>query len=273
MDQNSEKYLKLKKLADELEVRFNPSESERSIRGKISRAIIENGGESILAAEIILDKKVEDFSDADHTLCLGLHIYNSANTVNRFRLKKDTYYNMTWKEYNNLLFEQGFDRVLSYEFMDPSRFKNIEEYSIFARLDRGLLLVAQSYNNKSVLNSTSLYFEISFLVNNKLFPELENIIHSDVLRGTTNSGCFDENREYAARQVEVDVRQGLISYLSRLEPFRNQLNVPWKYFKNDFLWLLDFSETKQKNYDYVKINERKIAALPTDVQKMIGSIR
>jgi hypothetical protein len=270
MDTNSEEYKRLKDLADSHEVRFNPAESEETIRRRIAAAILRDEGDTIYAAEILLGKDSKEFDDNENRALLGIHMVNNQLRGEKLKAKRDTFYGMPWRYYNNLLFEHGFDKVFSYEFRDTYNPSTMEEYSIFARRDRSFLLTAESYNSKKVVNSTKLHFELSLLFDGKPLEELMERCLWNCLEGCSHGPCFDSRDEHVARHATCDVREGFVSFLSKIETMKNQLNSPWKFYKDHFLWLCDYSETKDRGYDYKKINEKKILALPLDVQRMIG---
>jgi hypothetical protein len=177
---------------------------------------------------------------------------------------------MGWKEYQRILFENKFDNVLVYDFKDTHDKGKMEEYSIWARKDKGLLLTAESYGGKESVNSTNLYFELSFIFGGKEPDEIQRLMLWDVLEGASHGPIIDKNDRHIARSVSADARFGLVSRLSKLEKPGIQTNNPWQYYSEHFLWLLDYSETKEP-YDSKAINAKKVAQLPLDVQIMIGA--
>lgn len=245
MNLNSEEFRRLKSLADRYEVRFNPREDIASLRDKIAVAVLENEGDTIHAVEILFGKDNKDFNEEENRFMLGFHILHNEIKRKNMQQKRDTYYGMSWKDYNDILFEHGFDKVLSYNFKDTFNPSTLEEYSIFVRKDRGFLLTAESYGSKKTVNSTMLYFELNFLINGKEAGEIEYPMLWNGLERCSSKPCL-VNDKHVARSASRDAREGFVGFLSKLETLKPQLNSPWEFYDDHFLWLLDYSETKEK---------------------------
>jgi hypothetical protein len=264
----------VKLLADQYEIRSTGGENEASLRYKVAQKIIEETGDSLHAMEIISGKDYHDFDEGETGLSMLLHMTTCNERDLKFKQAKDTHLRMGWEEYEFILDQNKFERVMAYDFRDTFDRKRKEEFGIWVRPDKGFLLTAESYGGKKDVNSTKLYYELSWRINGEEFGELESSMVWDVLSGTGNGPC-NVGKDHVARDVSRDAREGLITYIRNLEESPFQTNVPWKFFDKHFLWLCDYSETKKKkffgkSYDYETIARKKISKLPKYAQEMLG---
>ena len=160
----------------------------------------------------------------------------------------------------------------AYEFADDSFDKlHKEEYAIWAQPYKGMLLTVESYNDRSTVNSSDLYYELILPKDLDNIDELEQILMLEVLKGSSHTAMM--TRKGVTKQavcVRRDAREGLVSHLRKLGLYNHGTNNPWRHYDEHFLWLCDFSETRDKNYDYKRIERKKVARLPLDVRQMLG---
>jgi hypothetical protein len=105
--------------------------------------------------------------------------------------------------------------------------------------------------------------------------------HNSRIINTLNGcshGCtkyFDretkEYKNYEAIEFSKDVRKGLLHVLNRIESVTEFVN---KWTENKpFLWLVDFTEDDEPNYDYKEINKNKINRCTEEVRYIIGEYK
>lgn len=81
----------------------------------------------------------------------------------------------------------------------------------------------------------------------------------------TQSGHF--NQEKGIWVGHHDCREGL---RLRLSDFRENGKFIKPWIESQFLWIMHYGDTKDKNYDYKKIVAKRIEKLPVSVRKNIG---
>lgn len=262
----------IKYYSKQLEIHPYKGEIEGDFRARLAKAVIEVYDDSLLAAEILLGKKNEDFNKDDEMISLALHVLGSQEKEKKMRANGDSYYLIPWKNFELIVQEANFKKVFSYDFVDFSRdIRSKEEYAIHFNYEKNMLLTAESYAGKKDLNSTTLYYE---LCTPKKIEELDGL-ESIMLENLFNDSSFNcvtrkEEGDTDTFFVSKDGREGLVGHIRSLDTSGFSTNNPWKYYDHHFLWLCDYSETKSKKYDYQKIQRKKIACLPDKVREMIG---
>jgi hypothetical protein len=256
----------VKKIADELEVRFILGENEHEFRQRVAIAYVEQKGDAIHAMEIASGKDYHEFDKVEQGLSFMLNMANSKMKRKKYLRESDTHFNMSWKYYETLLKNNKFEKILGYEFDSPHQ-TGKENFGIWIRPDKGFLLTADSYRKD--VSSTNLYFELSWRINGREFDEIELGLIGGIMAGNGSSPC-NIGKEHLARAVNRDAREGLIEYISELENSPFQTNSPWKFFDEHFLWLCDYSETKKEDYDWKQIARRKIARFPKQAREILG---
>ena len=261
---------RIKDIAERLEIRPQPNESEAEFRVRVGLGVLKQYGDAVEAAEIALGKNWEEFDDLDRNLALLLQFNHHKEKSARYEILNDTYFGMSWEEYESILIGNKFEKVFSYGFKDTNDPNSKEEFAVWVRRDKGFFLTAESYDSKKTVNSTRLYYELSWLIDGKEFDELEKISANQILEDTGSIPCLDDKGRIVTRAIEKDVREGLVEHLQNLEESGMQLNNPWKFLDNHYLFLCDYSETEHDEYDYKASTKGKITLLPKDVQAMIG---
>ncbi|MBZ9622980.1 hypothetical protein G9F71_008940 [Clostridium sp. FP2] len=203
-------------------------------------------------------KHWSQFNNAENLISL----FNSRkdNEIKEEHLKviRDTFFGMSWDYFKSLIKEKGFVNGYSYELNYNSYGKTTkEEIMIYYHPSKGLVVYAESYNNKTTVNSGTLYGEIQS--NDK---EGEKTIWKWLSTG----GCINQNK--LIYETSHDIREGLFSKLDTLESAGKFLNK-WTN-KNRFLWFVDYVENKVESYDYKQITRDKIKKCPKELQQIIG---
>ena len=203
-------------------------------------------------------KHWSQFSRGENMVTLLNCIEDNALKAEHLKNINDTYSGMYWDCFKNLLKERGFVNGYTYEFDYPNYgFPCKEEAIIFYHPTKGLVLWAESFNEKTSVNGGTLYGEIK--ANDK---EGAKIIYEWLSSG---GHLKDTDMVY---ETSHDVREGLFSKLDTLETGGKFLNR-W-INKNKFLWFVDYVEDKVKGYSYKDITRRKIEKCPKELQNIIG---
>lgn len=162
----------------------------------------------------------------------------------------DPHFSTTWQNFIEIARAYGFKCSFCQKFMGTGI---IEEEIIFFHEEKGLILYAESFGGKSV-NSAKVYGEVK--IDEILTKEQRNALH----------GCSYGNNGNGTMHFDVDVQEGFHFHLDAIsEAF--QFSTSWT--KVPFLWFLNYMDTKKKNFNYEKINHKKIKACTPEVQKII----
>lgn len=176
--------------------------------------------------------------------------------------RKDTYFRIPLHEYEDIVKELGFELVFALPIQ--SKDGKEEAFKIWYH-PLGVILKYDTYNNQTVVNGGSFYY--NWKPNN----------FSEYSRYTSSGGLYDIKNRPNITDVPVedlfwvgdtDCRESLRSNFEGLKNSGTFLN-PW--IKCPFLWFLHFMDTKDKDYDYNKINRERIKLLPEALQKLIGN--
>ncbi len=208
--------------------------------------------------KIFGDKHWSEFNEIENMFSLYQTINHNETKAAHLKSIGDTYFSMTWDEFKDLIIRKGFVPALEYDINynkwdEPT----IEEAILYYYFQKGLIIWATSFNNKTSVNGGNLYGEIQ--ANNK---EDEKTIWKWISTG----GCIDtENNIW---KTSHDVREGLFSKLDTLESAGKFLSK-WTE-KDKFLWFVDYIESDVPGYDYKEITMRKIKKCPKEFQNIIG---
>jgi hypothetical protein len=170
----------------------------------------------------------------------------------------DTYFGIGWIEFKDLIKLHGFVPALEYDInYNKWETPSVEEAIIYYHPNKGLIIWATSFNNKTTLNGGHLYGEIQ--ANSKKDEET-------IWRWLSTGGCIDQKNNIW--ETQHDVREGLFSKLNILESAGKFLS---KWTKKDrFLWFVDYAEDDVLRYDYKAITREKILRCPKELQDIIG---
>lgn len=195
----------------------------------------------IEAAENMSGKSVEYFNEDEITALVAMNFLTSKIKKQRLMIVNDTYFHIPWNDFLQLLRKNGFKNGLTYNFEDTNNKDRKEEAILYYRED-GLVIWAESYSNKTCINSGNLYGEL--LIDEETFNDRDMPNCSETF--------FDHNKI----AFSYDVREGLFNAIRHLKECGEFIPV-WQE-KRKFLWFLDFTETNILNYDYKKITMEKI---------------
>lgn len=165
----------------------------------------------------------------------------------------DTHFSMPYEECVQVLERARFEKIYH-----ETHGESNDAYEIWWHA-AGLLLTSESYTGvRRNVNMIQVYY-------NWVPTSL------DTAYNYTSSGGYDEMADGTMVWAgHYDGREGLLTHLKQLREHGHFLA---NWFKQPFLWLLNYSETKIENYDYKAINKLKYVVLPTRVQRAIGPIK
>jgi hypothetical protein len=220
-----------------------------------------NSIDKVLAIDPIADTEKmlgkdhwSQFNESDNMMALGYAMLVNQMKENILKAASDTFFSMTWDEFNDIVTSNGFKNVYEYSFIHDYWKDSIttEKAAIYYR--DGLVIFLTSYNNGTTVNGGNLYGELK--LNN---PDAG---WRDIPNGC--SGGFDDEGNL---HFSYDIREGLINFINSLSKV-GSFNSVWKY-KGHFLWFVDYKEEKEPNYNYATITKEKISKLPEEVQRML----
>lgn len=213
--------------------------------------------DSVAIAEALIGKRHEDWDvETDGMSALGLAMLTNQFKKEHLESIGDTYFGITWQDFIEIARAYGFKCGFCQKFIGTgwSDEKGIEEEEIiFFHEEKGLILHAESFGGKSV-NSAEVYGKVK--INETVTENQLNALN----------GCGHGGNGNGTMHFDVDVREGFRFHLDAIsEVF--EFSKSWT--KVPFLWLLNYRDTKKKNYSYEKINKQKINACTPEVQKII----
>lgn len=211
----------------------------------------------VATAETLLGKRHEEW-DTETEKIGALEIIMATNKAKVELLKEmgDTYFGVTWDDFIKIVKDYGFKVGYSEKFTGIHQWddKRVEEEEvIFYNEDKGLILYAESYNGTSV-NRADVYAEVK-----------RGEYITDEQREALND-CSHGVNEIGTMYVQVDGREGLRFHVDALSK-AFELSKTWGTVP--FLWFLNYMDIRDKNYDYTKINKRKLDACKAEVRKII----
>lgn len=210
----------------------------------------------VATAEALIGKRHEEWDvETDGMSALMLAIVTNQAKEEHLKSIGDTHSGITWIDFIEIAKAYGFKSGYCQKFTGTgwSRKDVEEEEIIFFHEEKGLILHAESYDGKSV-NSARVYGEV------KIGDKLEKN------QWEALNGCSHGGNGNGTMSFDVDVREGFRFHLDALsEAFEFSKN----WTKVPFLFLLNYMDTRDENYNYKKINKQKIDACTPEVRKII----
>ena len=206
-----------------------------------------------------LGKHWSNFTDKEAKEIFVENYMLSKIKENHLKQINDTYMDMSWNYFINLIekygFKKGYEEIFKYNGFNYNR---DEKAVIYYHKEKGLIIFATSFNNTTTVNSGKLYGEIK-ANNNK--EDIETI-----WQNLSTGGCIDEKN--IIYETSHDIREGLFYKLNKLESAGTFLPIWTK--KNRFLWFVNYVEEDKENFDYKEITKNKILKRPKEMQEIIG---
>jgi len=259
---------RLNQYARDLEVIQEKGESPESFRERVATAFMERYNDPIGAAEILFRKlDYHDFNKWEDDAACFLTMNYNRHREREMNLQGDTFYNMTWKYYQEILASRGFAKVYSENFKGMYK---IEEFSLWFDPKRAILLQTETWDGKKKVNSTQIYYELLFPKPIVDFEKQDDYRDALVrfLCGSSNSPLHEKGK-YIGRSVNHDGKVGLVRHLEELEKGGFITGNPWRDFRNHFLYFLNHTE-EENDVDYRTRTLQKLMKLPKDVREKIG---
>lgn len=239
--------------------------------------------DGLAEAEKITGKSYKTDKDTES---LGMLLVIKAGEEKRKKLAeaKDTNYNTTIEEFDEMLTQEGFEKIYEKEFSEE------EEYRYHAdENDRESEILSIPYDRKSRLY---VYWhpELFILLYGTTYPRYERQGDEIVRTGETiNSGNMRYTVKLKDDVERSDIRNAIssCSWINKhtmvgshdiRDGFRGKLNALKKYFNfakwegRQSLWLLHYTQHRQgMPYDSDEINREVYALFPDHVKDGIGN--
>ncbi len=204
------------------------------------------------------------YKESAETSALGflLHRKNLDKKNKLLELLQDTGFTNELSDYLSILEKEGFKEIYSADFVCPGHDLN-EKHFIFFNYEFGILLNFDTYDSSRV-NGGHFYYN---------WKPKERLNWRDI--NCTKSGGFhsiteDKNSKNLQDFIwagDHDCREALRFNIRQLKEQGNFV-TPWKF--KPFLWLLNYADSRIKDYNYEKINSERIAAFPPKVRELMG---
>lgn len=215
--------------------------------------------DAIAEGENISGKHWSNFSESDMKNVLINNYLNSKSKEKCLKYNKDTYFQMSWEYFINLLKENNFSLAYENVFKYNKYGDNADEKEvIYYNKEKGLVIYATSFYNCTSVNSGTLYGEL------QSFDTKED--REGAWKYVSTGGWRDfENR---ILETSHDIREGLFYKLNQLESHGKFLNK-WTN-KNRFLWFVNYIEEDEEGYNYKEITKNKIKQCPIEFQNILN---
>ncbi len=199
----------------------------------------------------------KSYKSDDLTSALGLQIMmeNNAHKQTLLIASGDSYYGMKYEEYISIVKNIGFELIFNKKFKSERHQCEDQQFTFFHK-GLGVLLDFDTFNVKRV-NGSKIYY-------NWNFGNTENWYD---YRSSGHGYGYGKHGDTHIWIGDHDGREALIHNLNGL--IEHGTLMP-KWVERPFLWLLNYSDTEDKNYDYKKINEENISKFPKYVQEAIS---
>lgn len=188
-------------------------------------------------------------------LGFGMHLRHRQQVREELTLRGDTHYGSSWADTLRIFADLGFEVVHEHQFAG-SYADRIETFIVLWRED-GVLAKAETFGSTG-RNTADVFY---------------NWRPNDDVQSTweyTSSGGLHGPSYDRGEKLWIgnhDVREAMRHKLSRLES-NGRFVTPW--VERPFLWLLDYSQSKVKDYDYRVITEQVITTLPEHIRTAIN---
>lgn len=210
--------------------------------------------DSIAETEKLVGKKhYSEFNELEQGMMLLNFIEHNRQKENILKSANDTYFNMSWDYFINLIKEHGFVEGLTYDFKHYQEKDRTERAIIYYHPSKGLVIWATSYGNITSVNGGTMYGEIKFDETN---TELWKVL----------SGCSHGHSGEGFRHFSKDIREGLIHTINKID---NKCEFSQKWNKRQFLWFCDYTDEKTPGYDHNSITKAKIKQCPKELQDIL----
>ncbi len=219
----------------------------------------------------------ESYKTSEYTTGWGMMLMmaNGQNKDRALKERDDTCFTETIENYLRIIEKIGFKRVLAMDFVvqdDYEKEPRNEKFFVYWH-DDGLLLATDTFRGNR--NAAKVWY--NWLPKNGW----KNVPYRVTSSGGWNfadglpsnwsqeNPHADDDREMYWRG-DHDAREAICHNLAALREHGSFMR-PWK--ESPFLWLLHHGDTRDKDYDYKKINAERMAMLPDYVRECVGKER
>jgi len=202
------------------------------------------------------EKKLGQNSAASN-LAIAMVVGNGQSKEDLASVLGDTHLSCSYDDFLAVVYTLGFEKIYTEPF--TSSYGDNEVLDVFWHRD-GLLLTGESYNSKR-LNSSHVYY--NWEPNDRM-----------ARRPTHQSGGYiidpSTRMPDPLRPVIAGYYDGREFLSLHIKQLRQQGKLLAKWFEAPFVWLLNYDETKDSDYDYKAINALKVSKFPLHVRASTG---
>lgn len=229
----------------------------------------------IAEVEQVLNKHHSEFDRKDGLMMLSNAFHVNKQKSDYLKSLGDTHFGTKWDEFIDIIESNGFIVGLKYDFKHD---EYTDEAALYYHPQKGLVIWATSYFNKSSLNGGEMYGEVKTnekveyetIKNHVWNTEYKQIQPSETLKKGFESlnGCSHDALSGIETGVtfKYDVREALIN---KIEQIGDHLVFVNEWTEKPFLWFLDYTEEKIDGYDYKEITKDKIGRCPEELQQIL----
>ena len=227
--------------------------------------------------EKFFNKHYSEFNKEENLMMLANAFRINTQKADYLKGLGDTHFGMSWDKFISIIESYGFKVGYKYDF-EHDNGEYADEAALYYHPEKGLVIWATSYFNKSSVNGGKLYgqlktnekIEFETVKNEAWGTEYKQMKMTDSLKksfeplNNCSHGAF-MNIETGI-EFSLDVREGLINKLEAIGNGGLEFVKEWN--NKSFLWFLDFEEEKG-NYDREEITNEKISKCPEELQQIL----
>jgi len=210
-------------------------------------------------AEKLTGNSYKDDNDTAN-LALGIAIQHNAQKSEMLAAAGDSTFSNEIGQYIRIIEDIGFECVASIPFVGKSPWEDErkETLYLYAHRDLGILLKFDTFNGDHV-NSGNFYYCWK-----------PNDCENHKWMQMTSSGTLREDENGEKYWVGYhDCREAIRYHINQLKKAGTFIQK-WPKNNKAWLWLLNYMDTKNPDYNYKEINQSRVKLMPEWVQEMIN---
>lgn len=203
----------------------------------------------------------KDYKNDEDTSALGflLAMDHNERKANALRASGDSSFRISFENFVLLAVNKGFVEIYRGHFYDVGEsWSSGREETYLVMWRDGVLLTLESYGES--VNMAKMYYNLEVGQGT-----LDDNFYRPEGGGRWNREAYDEGRFIYVGNI--DVREGFVFHLNELEAHGNFVS-PW--VEAPFLWLLNYTDTRDKDYNYEELNRKRIAQFPAEIREAIN---
>jgi hypothetical protein len=208
-------------------------------------------------AESVIGESHPSWDSDEKLFALRLVGQHNRQKTELLKARNDTCFSTKTTEHREILLANGFELIYEEKFIDDTYVNSPkypqpaheQQFFIYYR-HPGILLAFDTYHDN--VNGGHLYY--NWKAHSETIRIPDRVLESGF---TTQAGIHVGSR---------DCREGLIMAIERMEEHGTFLET---WVEGQFIWLLNYMESKSPGYDHAYISLKKLRALPDRVRKLI----